>query len=159
MVLAGIKEFFERHVGLLAEGAGPVSERGVQMATAALLLEMMRIDYQTSEAERHAVLAGLKESFALSAAEAAALLSLAEAAGPATDYYQYTSRINKAFTPEQKIRLLEHLWQVAYADRRLDKYEDHLVHKIADLLYVPLRALIAAKQRGRQAAGADTQDP
>ncbi len=152
-MLASIKEFFERHVGLMTDGAGAVSERGVQLATAALLLEMMRIDYQTSEAERRTVLAGLEESFALSETEATDLLSLAEAAGPATDYFQYTSRINKSFTLEQKIRLIEHLWEVAYADHRLDKYEDHLAHKIADLLYVPLQALIAAKQRVRGAAG------
>lgn len=157
MVLAALKDFFEKHVGLMADGTGQVSQRGVQLAAAALLLEMMRIDYHTSEAERRAALAGLAASFGLSESEADALLSLAETAGPATDYYQYTSRINQAFTPEQKVQLVEQLWRVAYADHRLDKYEDHLAHKIGDLLYVPHQDLIAAKQRARQAAGVEPE--
>ncbi|MGH8771275.1 MAG: TerB family tellurite resistance protein, partial [Burkholderiales bacterium] len=69
----------------------------------------------------------------------------------ATDYHQFTREINRAFSPEQKIRLIGRLWQIAYADKNLNKYEDHLVRKVADLLYVPHAHVIAAKNKARDA--------
>jgi uncharacterized tellurite resistance protein B-like protein len=75
-------------------------------------------------------------------------VSLAEeAAHHATSDYEFTSLINKGFTPEQKVKVVEHLWEVAFADRELHKYEEHLVRRIADLLYVSHTDFIAAKHR------------
>jgi uncharacterized tellurite resistance protein B-like protein len=64
-----------------------------------------------------------------------------------TDYYQFTSLINGNYTLEQKVCLVELLWRIAYANENLHQYEEHLVRKIADLLYVPHSAFIAAKFR------------
>jgi len=61
--------------------------------------------------------------------------------------YQFTGLINQHFTPEQKVRVVEMLWQVAYADGHLDPYEEALVRKIADLIHVPHRQFIQAKHR------------
>ena len=73
---------------------------------------------------------------------------LAEAERTAsTDYFQFTSLINGAYSPEQKIRLIELLWRIAYANESLHRYEEHLVRKVADLLHVPHSAFIAAKHR------------
>lgn len=69
----------------------------------------------------------------------------------ATDHYQFTSLINQRFSQAQKQQVVELMWQVAYADSQLSAYEQHVIRKIADLLYVPHRAYIAAKLRARDA--------
>jgi Uncharacterized protein conserved in bacteria len=112
----------------------------------------MRIDAETSDAERATVQRAIREKFGLSEAETSALVALAEEEmRQATDYYQFTSLINQRFTQAQKERVLELMWRVAYADAAIDAHEQHLMRKIAALLYVPDSAYIAAKLRARDA--------
>ena len=81
-------------------------------------------------------------------ATASDLISMAEQErNDATDYHQFTSLINKNFTAQQKVKIVECLWQVAFADGALHEHEEHLVRKIAELIYVPHRAFINAKHR------------
>ncbi|GAB4483382.1 MAG: hypothetical protein OHK0044_32590 [Burkholderiaceae bacterium] len=149
-MLKAIREFFDRNVAAPEAGG-----RGVELATAALLVEVVRIDRDTNPAEREAVLRAVHEKFGLSAAEADALIALAEReVEQATDYYQFTSLINRRFTQEQKERVIELMWRVAYADAELSAHELHLMRKIAGLLHVPDDAYIAAKLRARDAARA-----
>jgi uncharacterized tellurite resistance protein B-like protein len=83
----------------------------------------------------------------------AELLEMAEAERvESTDYFQFTSLINGAYAPEQKIELVALLWRVAYANEALHSHEEYLVRKVADLLYVPHGAFIAAKHRARMPA-------
>jgi len=150
-MLNAIREFFESHVAAPAEGGD--ERHTIELATAALLVEVVRFDDEIEPAERDAVLRAVNEKFGLSGEEAATLVRLAEEeARQATDYYQFTSLINKRFSPEQKERVIEHMWRVAYADAELSAYEQHTIRKIADLLYVPHRAYIAAKLRARDTA-------
>jgi uncharacterized tellurite resistance protein B-like protein len=103
-----------------------------------------------TDEERETVRRAVQDKFDLGPEETAELLRLAEEeARDATDYYQFTSLINQHFTPEQRVRLIEHLWRVAYADGDLHVYEEHLVRKIADLIHVPHKAFIAAKLRAK----------
>ena len=151
-MLTAIREFFDAHIGT------SVSERdarhAIELATAALLVEVGRLDTEIDAAERAAVLRAVRGKFGLSAAEAETLIGLAEAeAREATDYYQFTSLINRHFSQEQRQRVIELMWQVAYADAELSAHEQHVVRKIAGLLYVPHSAYIAAKLRARDAAG------
>lgn len=149
-MLNAIREFFDAHI---ARPATRGDERHtIEVATAALLAEVVRIDSEIGEAERAAVLRAVRMKFGLAEEEAAALVNLAEEeARQATDYYQFTSLINKHFSAEQKERVIELMWQVAYADTQLSADEQHLLRKIADLLYVPHGAYIAAKLRARDA--------
>jgi uncharacterized tellurite resistance protein B-like protein len=125
----------------------------LQVATAALLFEVMRTDGELKEAEGHAVTAAIQKRFELSKDEAAELLRLADAeAKQATDYYQFTALINQHFTAAQKEQVVEYLWEVASADLDIDRFERTLVHKIADLLYVPRAAQIAARERALRSA-------
>lgn len=150
MVLDAIQKFFERNLAAPATKSG--QEHRLRVATAALLIEMTRMDQNIKDVERDRVMHAIRTKFDLTEAETAELLRLAEVeAKDATDYYQFTSLINRGFTPEQKVRVIEHLWRVAYADGHLDRYEEHLVRKIADLLYVPHATFIAAKHRARDA--------
>ncbi|MBK7423311.1 MAG: TerB family tellurite resistance protein [Propionivibrio sp.] len=150
-MIAGIKEFFTQ---LIEPGARQSeSDRGkaLQIATAALLLEMMRMDERIAIEERNSIVATLGQQFSLDSEQLATLLDLAEQeARQASGYYQFTSLINKTCTADQKIRIIENMWQVAMADGHLDAHELHLMRKIADLLYVGHADYVAAKQSARQ---------
>lgn len=125
-------------------------EYRVRIATAALLLEVTRVDEGTSEEERAAVLSAIRTKFGLSEEETEKLIaSGANEARSATDYFEFTRDINRTLTQEQKLSLIEHLWKVAYADKSLSKYEDHLIRKVADLLYIPHSQVVAAKNTAR----------
>jgi len=151
-MLDTIRDFFSKQ--LLPSGESSNEDRAVEIAAAALLTEMVRMDGEVKEVEREAVLRAVRTKFGLSAEDAETLIGLAEQeARNATDYYQFTSLINKHFSNQQKVRLVENLWQVAYADANLSVYEDHLVRKIANLLYLSHREFIAAKLRARDAVG------
>jgi len=144
-----VRHFFDRHI----RSGGMATEAGhsLQVATAALLIEVMLSDGECKDAEHHAVLAAIQSRFALSADETASLLRLAESeARAATDYYQFTALIDRHFTADEKVQVVEQLWQVALADHEIDRFERTLVQKIADLLHVPRAAQIAARDRAVQ---------
>lgn len=126
----------------------------IELATAALLAEVMRIDGDISPEERDIARRAIREKLDLSQQESDELLELArEEVRQATDYFQFTSMINRHFTQEQKIRVVELMWRVAYADARIDDHELHLLRRIADLLHVPHPDFIAAKLRAQRSAG------
>ncbi len=153
-MIASIKEFFAQFVeaGTRSDDAG--GEHALQVATAALLLEMMRMDNRIVDEERAAVAEVMRRQFHLDTTEFEAILALAEqAAHQAHDYYQFTSLINKRCDAAQKIQIIENMWRVAMADGHLDAHELHLMRKIGDLLHVGHADYVAAKQRAREATG------
>ena len=90
----------------------------------------------------------LTGAFGLDADSAAALVENAErTVEESVSLYEFTRRLNDEATPAEKVEIIEMLWRVAFADGRLDKYEEHLVRKAADLLHVPHRRFIRAKLR------------
>jgi uncharacterized tellurite resistance protein B-like protein len=148
-MLNSIRDFFERHLN--ADEAPADKRHTIELATAALLVEVIRVDGTASEAERAAVLAAVHEKFGLSGEEADTLVALAEEEMRlANDYFQFTSLINRHFTQEQKQRMLELMWRVAFADNRLSAHEQHLMRRIAELLHVTHGDYIAAKLRAQQ---------
>jgi uncharacterized tellurite resistance protein B-like protein len=148
-MVEAIRQFFDKYIKP-SDALSPGGPDPVRIATAALLIEMTRMDNSISDVERMRVTRVVQEDFGLSADETAELLRLAEQqAQQATDYFQFTALIKDHMTAEQKERLIEHLWEVAYADGELHQYEEHLVRKIADLLYVPHSTFIAAKLRAK----------
>jgi uncharacterized tellurite resistance protein B-like protein len=151
-MLAAIRDFFDKN--LSGAQAPERQEHAIALATAALLLEVVRMDGDIEPGERDTVLSAVRQKFGLSPAEADALVALAEAeASQATDYFQFTSLLNRQFTAEQKVRVIEHMWAVAYADAELSAWEQHLIRKVADLLYVSHGDYVAAKMRAKAAAG------
>ena len=151
-MLKAIRDFFEQNLGQAAATA-PEAHR-LRLATAALLVEVVRSDGTIAPAERDAMLAALGGKFSLAPQEAAALVELAEQESRlANDTYQFTSLINRDFSPAQKLRVIELMWQVAYADDALGAHEQHVLRRIAELLHVPHGDYIAAKMRARDAAG------
>lgn len=151
-MLKAIRDFFEQHIDQVP--APRQEPHRLQLATAALLVEVVRGDGTIAPAEREAMLAAIGAKFALAPQEAAALIDLAEReARLANDTYQFTSLINRSFSPAQKLRVVELMWQVAYADAGLSAHEQHVLRKVAELLHVPHGDYIAAKMRARDTAG------
>jgi uncharacterized tellurite resistance protein B-like protein len=123
------------------------------LASAALMVEVIAADYERQPQEREALLGVLRRNFGLDATAADALLARGEQAHQqSTDYFRFTSQINRHCTPEQKVALIEGLWQVAFADGELHHYEEHVIRRIADLIHVPHMAFIAAKHRAEGSA-------
>jgi uncharacterized tellurite resistance protein B-like protein len=133
-------------------GAGSArNEHSLQLATAVLLVEVMRADPELGPQERLAVVAALREKFSLTDEELSRLVELAEqTARTASDFHQFTSVINDGFSQEQKIRIVEYMWQVAYSDGHLDAHENHLISKVAGLLHVTHGEYISAKLRAKE---------
>jgi uncharacterized tellurite resistance protein B-like protein len=114
----------------------------------------MRADASFHPQERQAVLNALRDKFALAEDEALRLSELGETvAREATDLFTFTSRINEHFEMPQKLRMIEHMWRVAYADGVLSAHENHVMRRLADLLYIPQGAYVHAKMRAREAMG------
>ncbi len=152
-MLQAIKTFFQVHIEREIQHP-ETREHGLRLATAALLMEMTRADFESSAEERALVVDLMQHEFDLSAEETRELADLAlQEAREAISLYQFTGLINDHLSPQEKVRVVEMLWQVAFADRMLDKYEESLVRKVAELLYVPHRDFIQAKHRVQEALG------
>ena len=142
-MLDKIKQYFSNELALDDSNN---AEHSLQLACAALLIELSRADYQQDEAEQQAIEKALNKSFALSGEELKTLITLAEEENrEAISLYQFTNLIKDNYSPEQRFELVKMLWQVAIADGNIDKYEDHLIRKVADLIYLPHSEFIRAK--------------
>jgi uncharacterized tellurite resistance protein B-like protein len=118
----------------------------LQLATAVLLVEVMRGEPAIGEAERDTIIQALRRKFTLDDDEIERLLELAhETARTAYDYQRFTRSLNDRFTQEQKIAVVEAMWEVAYADHELDANEQHVINKVAGLLHVTHGEYIASK--------------
>lgn len=146
-MFASIKRFFDANLTAATEAGSPVEqEHAYRLATAALLIEMTRADHEVKGVERDAVIHAVQRAFELDSAQTEELIALAEQeADEATSLFEFTRLINRHFDAKQKEHFVELLWHVALADGELDKYEEHLVRKVADLIYVPHLAYIRAK--------------
>jgi uncharacterized tellurite resistance protein B-like protein len=152
-MLRTLQDLFDSLLGPAQLSVAEAAQQ-LRLATAVLLVEVMRADSRSRAVERQTVLAALRREFVLGDDEASQLLALAEhSAREATDYHGYTSVLNERLSEAEKLRVIEAMWQVAYADGQLEAYENHVLWRIADLLHLPHGAYIAAKMRARDAAG------
>ncbi len=145
-MLKQLKSLFQTAIAEASAGDEAHAAHGRQLAVAALLVEVIRADHQMSPAETAAVRTSLNQVFDLSRSELDTLLADGEVqARDATSLYEFTSTVNQSFEHDEKVELMEMLWQVAYADGNLDKHEAHLLRRLADLLHIRHREYIAAK--------------
>lgn len=137
-MLKNIREFFEAYLQPASGGNNNVgAEHALRLATAALLIETSRADFNVHDHERIIVVEAVQRIFALTVQETTELVRLAEKeADDATSLYQFTSLIDRHFSVEQKRHVLEMMWRIAFADRHKDKHEEHLVRKVTDLLHL-----------------------
>lgn len=141
-------DFLKRVFGASESAAKPVPRSGddIRVATCALFLELASIDNEFSEEERQQILAMLQTEYGLSEQHA---IELAENANRelkgSVDVWQFTNQINENYSDEEKLRVVELLWKLVYADGRMDEHEDYLMHKLGKLLRLQHKQLIAAK--------------
>ena len=126
-------------------------DKDCQLATAALLTRVATVDSEMSEARREKLHAVLKSRFGLDDLATAQLIRDAAAADPsAVDLYHFTRRLNNVLDNEGRQRIVKMLWQVVYADERVNEFESNIIWRTADLLGVSsrqrieLRHLVAA---------------
>ena len=148
-MLRAIKRMFD--AGQADTSSVPAYERRqLQLAVAVLLHEARRADYAEGGDESGAAELALAEIFGLEPRESAALLEEGRSrAQQLTSFYAPVSVVKRDFSLPERIRLVEHLWRVAFADGQLNPYEDHYVRKIAHLLYVPNTESMLARNRAR----------
>ncbi|HOI08072.1 MAG TPA: TerB family tellurite resistance protein [Deltaproteobacteria bacterium] len=136
-----------------AEADEGASEHRALVATTALLLEIALIDGSFTEDEKGRIVTILTAEYGLDEAEAEAVMDIARAQLKGSiDLWQFTSAINRHFSEEEKVKVVEMVWRVIFADGTLDKYEDFLVRTISNLLHLEHGQFIDAKLRARQAA-------
>lgn len=146
-MLDTIRRFFDANLTAAGKAASAAEQKhAYQLAAAALLIEVTRADYEVKGIEREAVTRALTDAFELDDSETRELVTLAERqADDATSLYEFTRLINDHFDAHQKQYFIELLWHVALADGEIDKYEEHLVRKVAELIHVPHLEYIRAK--------------
>jgi uncharacterized tellurite resistance protein B-like protein len=139
----------------LLTGATKASrEECLQSAAAALLVEAATLDGQLADAERRRIETMLAEHFGLNPQEAAeAFAEGCQAVADATDLVTFTRVIKDNFEMPERVRMIEMLWEVAYADGHLHDYEANLVRRIAGLIYVPDQDSGAARKRAMVTLG------
>ena len=144
-----LRNWLSERLGVAPGEESAQREHARNLAVAALLVEILRADYDVSGPERRQVLESIRGILGLDAGQCEALFELAEQrVDDAHDLHQFTSEVNRAFTADEKVELVEQMWRVAQADQTVHKYEEHLIRRISDLLHVPHRQFIAAKLRG-----------
>lgn len=136
----------DRLLGLLGATAEPHEPPSEQLSVALLLLELARADFEFAEVEQQRIRELLAQRYQLDAAQLDALLEQAQgAAREAVSLYDYARTIGARFDAAAKYQLMEMLWQVAWADGRLDPNEEYLLRKLSALLYIPDADYIRAK--------------
>lgn len=151
---------------LLRGDAGDFREAGhhgtdeLTLAAAALLVEAAVMDGGLDEAERRTIAGLLAERFQMDAAEAEQTIDVAvDAVRDSSQLYAFTRVIKDRFDHEERVRMIEMLWEVAYADGQLHDYEASLVRRVAGLVYVPDRESGEARKRVLQRLGAADDAP
>jgi uncharacterized tellurite resistance protein B-like protein len=142
-----IEESFRRGAEAVRDPSG--GDRELRVATAALLVQMCRADFETRHDEHRAVTRALEHVLRSTPDEAAAIVRLAEDR-LAEPFHRFTAAIDRSFTREEKQRLVEGLWRVAVADAELQAHEEYLVRKIAELIHLPWEDFLRAKLKAKE---------
>lgn len=128
------------------------TEHEIRLAAASLLIEVAKADHELSNEEEKSLIAALENMYDLELAEKQELVSQAkEKSAEATSLYEYTSVINSHFSAQDKFQLIINMWKIAFSDKQIDRFEEHLIRRVADLLYVPHVQFIEAKHIASEA--------
>ncbi len=151
-MISALKALFEGQPEA-AEDEASIAQR-CRLAAAALLIETARADFRQDAAEQSALEKLLSKALDLPPVAVHELIEqAAERVDEATSLYEFTRVINDHYSPAQKQLLITGMWRVAYTDGDLDKYEEHLIRRVAELIYVPHADYIRSKLEARELAG------
>ncbi|MGP5326876.1 TerB family tellurite resistance protein [Vreelandella titanicae] len=143
-MLNAISDFFQRSLAQPEQRENQTLT--LELATAALLCEIVRADYDTTNEELAALRLMLTERYRLSASDVEELMALAQAeVDEAVDHYQFVSLIKEHYNYDQRCELVAQMWQLAWADGNVDPLEEHRIRRLADLLHVSHSDFIRTK--------------
>ena len=141
-----VKRFFDKEKAEDPNVIDQETGHDTTVATCALLVEIARIDGTFTQEEMETVISILKEKYDLSRENADALIAEAEKQLEESVYlWQFAKLINENYSNEEKMKIIETLWQVVYVDGKMDQYEHYLMNKLKNLLRVSHNQLIDAK--------------
>ncbi|MCK0163903.1 TerB family tellurite resistance protein [Marinobacter sp. S6332] len=122
------------------------------IAATALMVQLSRVDSDQDKRELQVIVDCAVKAHQITREEAEEILATAlSQAEDATSLYEFTGQINDALDQDGKQALLESIWHVALADDRIDKYEEHLIRRIADLLHLNHREFMQARHKAESA--------
>ena len=141
---------------LIAPKSATAKAPSEALSTALLLLELAAADFESDDVELERVGSLLCERYGLDSAALDQLLREARSrARQSVSLHEYVQTLNNALDADGKRRLIAMLWQVALADGRIDKYEEHLLRRLVDLLFIPMADYIQAREAAIAQAGAN----
>ncbi len=165
-MLDGLRQFIADIVSPAAQQGRVFDDTGYRLAATALLIHVISLDGEPSDVEKRKLHSLLESRFGLDPGTADQLIASATLVeGEAVDLYHFTSVIMRSVNEEGRLRIVEMMWELAYADGQVSEFEDNVVWRAADLLGVSSRDRIDLKRRiaGKQAAPAagssDIADP
>ena len=121
-------------------------EKLIRLATASLLVEVVRADFERDISEEKTMATQLEKILNIPFSDATKIISSAEdQVEKSTSLYEFTNLINEHCSIKQKLSLLRSMWRVAYADENVDRYEEHLIRRVAELIHVNHSQYIKAK--------------
>jgi uncharacterized tellurite resistance protein B-like protein len=149
-------EHFEEFLSALAaaetDAASLLSERELQVATAVLLVQALRADFRIKEGETEVVVSGIEKVLGLGAGEALALVKVAAHHARSSEATSAAlAALDRSLTRLQRVKLVEWLWKIAFADAELASQEEYLIRKVSDHLSLSTADLIEAKVRAMEA--------
>ncbi|VAX25561.1 hypothetical protein MNBD_NITROSPINAE04-1927 [hydrothermal vent metagenome] len=146
-----IEKFLKKEPG---KSSGSVDkEYDLRVATCAVMLEIANIDGDFSEAERKRIVSFLESNFSLSSEIASELIKKAgEELKSSIDLWSFTNRINQNYKREEKIKLIEMIWEIVFTDDYMDKHEDYLMKKLGKLLRLSHQDIMEAKMKAKRKA-------
>ncbi|MFL2546279.1 MAG: TerB family tellurite resistance protein [Candidatus Rariloculaceae bacterium] len=151
-MLKQLRDIFSSTLGNSVQEDPGARDHGLRLATAALLIEVVRADYEEDIKETHAVIRQLQTRFELTEEETLLLVKEAEQkADDSVSLQDFTRLLHENLSIEEKHSVIEMLWMIALADDHLDKHEDYVVRKVAELLYVTHGDLIRIRNEVKQA--------
>src|ERR1700712_1656994 len=154
-MLDGLRQFIADVVSPTAHEEQKFDDTGYRLAATALLIHVISLNGEPSEVEKRKLHSLLESSFKLDPGTADQLIKQAmRVEGEAVDLYHFTSVIMRSVNEEGRLRIIEMMWELVYADGQVSEFEDNVVWRAADLLGVSSRNRIDLKHRvaGRQSA-------
>ena len=145
-MLSKISAFFERHLQPAGGASAHLSHSQKQLAVAALLIEVAMADHVFDEREMQSLKLHLKQKFAIADEQLTELIDLAKyETSEATSLHQFTTLVHQHCNQQEKFELLVSMWELAFADNDLNKYEEYVIRKVAELIYVSHTEFMRAK--------------
>jgi len=164
-MLDGLRQFIADIVSPTADETRAFDDTGYRLAATALLIHVISLDGEPSELEKRKLHSLIESRFGLDPGTADRLIASAtRVEGEAVDLYHFTSVIMRSVDEEGRLRIVEMMWEMVYADGQISEFEDNVVWRAADLLGVSsrdridLKHRVAARQAVPVAGGSDVAD-